>query len=72
MGNLSKIKKGEKASIVGFSSNPVMCNMSRLGILKGDIITCVAKLGPIIITKNQLKLAIGKHLAKEIYIEQVV
>jgi len=71
MSNLNEIKKGQKVKIEGFSGDSVMCNMARLGILKGDVITCIAKVGPIIIGKEQLKLAVGKHLAKHIFVNRI-
>lgn len=71
MSNLNTIKKGQEVRIEGFSENSVMCNMARLGILKGDIIQCIARMGPVIIKKEQLKLAIGKHLAEQIYVKAI-
>jgi hypothetical protein len=67
--NLSKINKGQKAQITGFANDVTMCDMSRLGIFKGDVVTCIAKLGPIIIGKEHLKFAIGRNLSRKIYIE---
>ena len=68
---LYDLKKGQEAEIIEFKNSEIRLNSSRFGIEVGQIIKCIAKLGTVVIQKNQQQIAIGKKLAKEILIKEV-
>jgi len=69
MRNLDAIKVGQKAEIRDFLDQDIKCYSARFGIEAGQIITCIAKPGPVVIQKNQQEIAIGKDLSKQICIK---
>lgn len=69
--SLTEIKKGEKCEIVKFNDEYTKFQLMRLGLAVGQIIQCLAKIGPVIISKNQQRLAIGHNLAEKIIIRVV-
>ena len=71
MVKLSDIKIGQKAEILKFIDSGIRLFSSRFGIEEGQMITCVAKPGPVVICKNQQEIAIGRDLSKQIYIKVI-
>ncbi|MEI7474387.1 MAG: FeoA domain-containing protein [bacterium] len=68
MVTLDKIKVGQKAAISVFNNSSAKCFSSRFGIEEGQIITCIAKPGSIVIQKALQEIAIGKKLSQEILV----
>lgn len=68
MVSLDKIKVGQKAKISVFNNVSAKGFSSKLGIEVGQIITCIAKPGSIVIQKAFQEIAIGKKLSKEILV----
>ena len=71
MVSLDKIKVGQKVKIFEFIDPEVKCYSSRFGIEEGQLVTCIAKPGPIVIRKKQQEIAIAKKLSKQIYVTVV-
>ncbi len=71
MKKLHELGKGKSAQIVGFADNPTKCHSTRFGLCEGQIIKCLANIGPVIVGKNQQTIAVGKNLSKNIEIKQV-
>lgn len=68
MKKLNEVKIGQQVEIVDFLDQTIKCLSTRLGIEKGQLVTCIAKLGAVIIRKNQQEIAIGENLCKQIFI----
>jgi hypothetical protein len=68
MVSLDNIKIGQKAEISVFNNSSAKCFSSRFGIEVGQIVTCIAKPGSIVIQKAYQEIAIGKKLSKEILV----
>jgi len=68
MVSLNEVKIGQKVEILEFLNSAIKCYSSRFGIDKGQIVTCIAKPGPVVIRKNHQEIAIGKNLSKEIFV----
>ena len=71
MTSLAKVKIGEKVQIKEFLDTNIRCFSARFGIEAGQIITCIAKPGPVVIRKNQQEIAIGKDLSNQILVKIV-
>lgn len=68
---LRDLKKGQKAEIIEFTDNEIRLNSARIGIEVGNIIKCVANIGPVVIRKNQQQIAIGEVLSQAILVREV-
>lgn len=68
MVSLVSIKVGEKAEICDFINSAAKCFSSRFGIEKGQVVTCIAKPGAVVIRKNNQEIALGKRLCEEIFV----
>lgn len=71
MKKLFEIPKGTTVEIVDFADNGTKCSSARFGLAVGQIIYCKAKIGPVIISKNQQTIAIGEKLSKKIFVKEV-
>ncbi len=71
MVSLDKVKVGQKAEIFDFLDTAIRCHSSRFGLEKGQIVTCIAKPGPVVIQKSHQEIAIGKNLSEQIYVKIV-
>ncbi len=71
MKKLHELGKGKSAEIINFTDNSTQCHSARFGLCKGQIIKCLANVGPIIISKNQQTIAIGRNLSKKIEIKEI-
>jgi len=71
MRKLSEIKIGQKVEIIEFLDTSIKCFSARFGIEIGQIITCIAKPGAIVIKKNHQEIAIGNNLCKQIQVKLV-
>ena len=68
---LFELEKGREAEIIEFTNSEIRLNSARIGIEVGQIIKCIAKLGPVIIKKNRQHIAIGEVLSREILVKEV-
>ncbi len=68
---LTEAGKGEEYEIVDFGDDTTKLLMMRWGLAVGQVIKCLARLGPVIIAKNRQKLAIGRNLANKIIVRAV-
>ncbi|MDD3150161.1 MAG: FeoA family protein [Candidatus Gastranaerophilales bacterium] len=66
---LKNIEVGQKACIKDFADSQTQCYSCRFGLAKGQIVTCIAKPGAIVLKKNHQEIAIGKKLSEKIFIE---
>jgi len=71
MKKLSEISRGKMAEIIDFADNATKCSIARLGLAQGHVVTCIAKMGPVIIGKDHQTIAIGKNLSNKIIIKEV-
>jgi len=71
MKKLNEVQNGKFVEIIDFADNASKCSSARYGLSKGQTICCKAKIGPVIITKNQQKIAIGEQLSKKIIVKEV-
>lgn len=71
MKKLSEVQIGQKAEIADFLDTSIKCFSSRFGIEIGQVVTCIAKPGPIVIQKNHQEIAIGSNLCNQINVKLV-
>ncbi len=71
MKKLNEITQGKIVEIIDFADNASKCSSARFGLTKGQIVCCKAKIGPVIISKNHQKIAIGEQLSKKIMVKEV-
>jgi len=72
MVKLSEVKIGQKARILKFiDTSNIKLFSSRFGIEEGQLVTCIAKPGAVVISKNQQEIAIGKDLSRQIYVKVI-
>ncbi len=69
---LNEIKVGESFSILDLSTE-LSNELMRLGLTKGMILHCLAKIpmGPTVIGRETYEIAIGENFAKQISVERV-
>ncbi|CAI9428679.1 FeoA domain [Candidatus Ornithobacterium hominis] len=77
MSHLSDLKKGEKARIIGFTTDNIPAKLMELGLMPGAEVEykCAAPFnGPICIKlcQNHCKLALRKSEAQQLLIEKVI
>ena len=67
-------KEGDRLRVVNCMSEEVCMQALRFGINEGSQICLKKKIpgGPVIVTKNQLEIAIGRQLAASIEVEAVI
>lgn len=70
---LDKSKKGQALKVISISNDMVRAQAMRFGIAEGEVVVCeeVLPAGPIVIRKNKQEIAIGRGLAKKIFVEPV-
>lgn len=68
---LNDLKKGQKAEIIEFTNSEIRLNSARIGMEVGQIIKCIANIGPVVIRKNQQQIAIGESLSRKILVKEV-
>lgn len=66
---LAKLKKGDSCRIIQFKDTKSKTETMRFGLSEGETVTCLANVGPVIIGKNLITIAIGKNLAGKILVE---
>lgn len=66
--SLNDINVGQIARIID-APDDIKSLFAKFGIGIGQIVTCIAKLGPIVIQKNNQEIAIGKNLSKKIQVD---
>ncbi len=68
---LYEIEIGQEAEVQSFLNSDIKCYSVRFGIEEGQVVKCIAKLGAIVLQKNNQEIAIGKNLCKEIYVRLI-
>lgn len=71
MKKLNEVTKGKTVEILEFADNFSRYISARFGLAEGQIICCKAKIGSVIIGKNQQTIAIGENLSKKIYVKEI-
>jgi ferrous iron transport protein A len=68
MMTLDQVKRGQKVEICQIPDELVRAQAIRFGVGEGTVVICAEKLfaGPVIISKGQQELAIGRGLARKI------
>lgn len=68
---LGEAKKGQLLLVTGCTSADITCQALRFGIGEGSLIRVQQNIanGPVIVTKNQLEIALGRPLAQAINVE---
>jgi Fe2+ transport system protein FeoA len=68
--SLNTIPKGSRVVIINVPEGKGKSQLIRLGILQGEFIRCLERLpgGTVVIEKNRREIAIGAHLAKQIFV----
>lgn len=66
---LAEAKKGDILKITGCIDLCTSSQIMRFGLAEGEIIKCIAKVGPVIVGKNRQRIAIGRKLADKIFIQ---
>lgn len=71
---LDKGKKGQRLKVVSIDNDLVRAQAMRFGISEGEIVICeeILPLGPIVVRKNKQEIAIGRGLAKKIFVEPCI
>lgn len=67
--SLSQAKKGEICKIIKFKDTQSKTETMRFGLSVGETVKCLANVGPVIIGKNLITVAVGRKLADRIFIE---
>jgi len=70
---LADIKKGQTVAIVKILNAQTRAEFIRFGIGAGSRLRCLQKIpfGPVMIRHNRQEIAIGRELAKNIYVSGV-
>jgi Fe2+ transport system protein FeoA len=66
---LAEARSGEVIAIAGCLDTPTKCMLMRFGLAVGEVIKCIAKIGPVIVGKDRQTIAIGKNLAEKIFVQ---
>ncbi|NTW05584.1 MAG: ferrous iron transport protein A, partial [Peptococcaceae bacterium] len=68
---LTDIKRGQNAKIISLPAGYIKVQAIRLGLTEGITITCKESipLGPVIVCRNRVCVAIGRELADKIQVE---
>jgi ferrous iron transport protein A len=69
--SLCELKIGQQAKILEFIDSAMKCYSVRFGLEEGQVVTCIAKPGPVVIKKNHQEIAVGRNLSKNIYVNLV-
>ena len=71
--SLNTIKTGEIIKIVSIPHGLVGAQFVRLGIHAGEKLHCLERLpgGTVVLRKNRRQIAIGRELAKQIYVSLI-
>ncbi|MBS4022014.1 MAG: ferrous iron transport protein A [Dethiobacter sp.] len=69
---LDQVKRGQKVEICRIPDELVRAQAIRFGVGEGTVVTCAGKLpaGPVIISKGNQELAIGRGLARKIAVKE--
>ncbi len=66
---LSNARKGDLCRIIRFKDTQSKTETMRFGLSAGETVKCIANVGPIIVGKNLITIAVGRNLAEKIYVE---
>lgn len=72
--NLDKCRRGQIVKIMSIVDSAIRAQAIRFGIAEGEVVRCeqIVPAGPVVIKKNNQEIAIGRGLAKQIVVEQVI
>lgn len=67
---LNQLSVGQSAAIIDIGDIETETNLIRLGIGRGEVITCVAKIpaGPVVIRRHAIEIALGDAVSRNISI----
>jgi len=70
---LNKCKRGQTVRIAFIGNSDMRVQAIRLGISEGEVIRCegILSAGPVLVSKNNQEIAIGRGLAGQIRVELV-
>lgn len=68
---LTQAMPGEIFEIIDFADISTKCQATRFGLSLGEIVKCLANIGPVIVGRNKQEVAIGKKLADKIFVKEV-
>lgn len=70
---LDKCKKGQLIKILDIKDSLIRAQAIRFGISEGEVIRCeeIIPAGPVVVSKKNQEIAIGRGLAKNIDVELV-
>ena len=71
MKKLCDISKGKFVEIIDFVDNITKCASARFGLATGQVVLCKAKVGPVVISKNQQIIAIGRNMSEKILVREI-
>ncbi len=71
MKKLNELKTGTLAKITSFAQDISRGEFERFALWEGQIIKCIAKIGPVIIKENDQTIAVGKKLAKKVFVQEL-
>ena len=66
---LANARKSDLCKIIQFKDTQSKTETMRYGLAVGETVKCLANVGPIIVGKNLITIAVGRNLAKKIYVE---
>ncbi len=66
---LKKAQKGDVCKIISFKDTKSKTETMRFGLSVGETVQCLANVGPVILGKNLITIAVGSNLAEKIYVE---
>lgn len=71
---LDKAKRGQLVRIISLPDDMTLIQATRFGIPEGTVVTCreVVPAGPVVIARSRQEIAIGRNLARQIYVEPVI
>ncbi len=68
---LDSVKRGQTVKILSIPNDMVRTQAIRFGISEGAVVTCreIVPAGPVVISKHNQEIAIGRSLARSITVE---
>ncbi len=68
---LDQVRKGQVVRIVGMPNEIFRVRAIRFGISEGSVVLCreVVPAGPVVVSLNRQEIAIGRSLARIIFVE---
>jgi len=69
---LDQLCSGERAEVIEVDDQDIRAKVMRLGICRGEMVSCVTKVpaGPIVLKHGRQEIALGRALAKKISVRR--